>query len=78
MLVEDQFSDLKESYAWENIKEGGLVDIGGGRGHVSIALARVSCQMSCMEHNHTLADFNPVVSRFTCHCTGLCLDDLSR
>lgn len=59
MAVEDQFSDLKESYAWENINEGGLVDIGGGRGHVSIALARVSCQMSCIEHNHTLADFGP-------------------
>jgi hypothetical protein len=40
--VENQFDDLKDSYAWGELKDRRLIDIGGGRGHVTIALARVS------------------------------------
>lgn len=41
--MERQFEELKESYHWESIPSGvRVVDVGGGSGHMAIALARVS------------------------------------
>ncbi|KAF2013466.1 S-adenosyl-L-methionine-dependent methyltransferase [Aaosphaeria arxii CBS 175.79] len=37
---ERQFSELRSGFAWAGLNEGKVVDIGGGNGHVSVALAR--------------------------------------
>jgi ribosomal protein L11 methylase PrmA len=33
---------MRDSYQWESLKDGTVVDVGGGSGHVSMALAKVS------------------------------------
>lgn len=43
-LVDSQVTRLvHSSFPWESLKGGKVVDIGGGSGHISIALARVRC-----------------------------------
>ena len=41
-LVDRQLSELRDAFPWESLKNGKVVDIGGGSGHISIALAQVS------------------------------------
>lgn len=43
-----QITELENGYAWGDLKDKKLVDIGGGSGHVSIALARVSNALLCI------------------------------
>ncbi|KAF2241265.1 sterigmatocystin 8-O-methyltransferase precursor [Trematosphaeria pertusa] len=38
--MERQFEDLRDSYPWNEVTAGKVVDVGGGNGHMSIALAR--------------------------------------
>ncbi|KAF1949994.1 sterigmatocystin 8-O-methyltransferase precursor [Byssothecium circinans] len=38
--MERQFEDLRDSYGWDKINGGKVIDVGGGNGHMSIALAR--------------------------------------
>ncbi|KAL9105191.1 MAG: hypothetical protein Q9187_008773, partial [Circinaria calcarea] len=38
--LDRQVAELRDGYSWESLKNGKVVDIGGGTGHVSIALAR--------------------------------------
>ncbi|KAF2642050.1 S-adenosyl-L-methionine-dependent methyltransferase [Massarina eburnea CBS 473.64] len=38
--MERQFEDLRGSYAWDKIAGSKVIDVGGGNGHMSIALAR--------------------------------------
>lgn len=33
---------LTESYAWESVNKSTIVDVGGGSGHISMSLAKVS------------------------------------
>jgi methylase of polypeptide subunit release factors len=41
-VVDGQVTRLvHDSFPWESLKAGKVVDIGGGSGHISIALARV-------------------------------------
>jgi tRNA A58 N-methylase Trm61 len=40
-VVDRQTSALEAGYAWGELKDKTVVDIGGGSGHVSIALAQV-------------------------------------
>lgn len=42
MTVERHFDSLKESYPWDKIESGKIIDVGGGSGHMSVSLARVS------------------------------------
>jgi len=39
--VDRQVAELRDGYSWESLKNGKVVDLGGGTGHISIALARV-------------------------------------
>jgi 2-polyprenyl-3-methyl-5-hydroxy-6-metoxy-1,4-benzoquinol methylase len=39
--VERHFDSLKESFPWETISHGKVIDVGGGSGHMSVSLARV-------------------------------------
>ena len=39
-----QISILSDGFDWDLLHDGKVVDIGGGNGHVSIALAQVSFQ----------------------------------
>jgi hypothetical protein len=39
--VDRQVAELRDGYPWASLKNGKVVDIGGGTGHISIALARV-------------------------------------
>ncbi|KAH7381319.1 O-methyltransferase-like protein [Phaeosphaeria sp. MPI-PUGE-AT-0046c] len=38
--LERHFDSLKESYPWDQIDGGKVIDVGGGSGHMSVALAR--------------------------------------
>ena len=40
-LVDRGVSELVNTFPWASLKNGKVVDIGGGRGHVAIALAKV-------------------------------------
>lgn len=40
--VNRQISELRDKFDWPSFGKGKVVDVGGGSGHVSIALARVS------------------------------------
>lgn len=40
-VVDRQVAELRDSYPWAGLKDGTVVDIGGGSGHISIALAKV-------------------------------------
>lgn len=42
LSVERGMSDLVDSFPWASLKDGKVVDIGGGSGHISIFLAKVS------------------------------------
>lgn len=42
LTVERHFESLKESFAWDQISGRKVIDVGGGSGHMSVALARVS------------------------------------
>lgn len=42
-LVDRQLSELNDAFPWESLKNGKVVDIEGGSGHISIAIARVKC-----------------------------------
>lgn len=42
MIVNRQISELRDKFDWPSLRNGKVVDIGGGSGHVSIELARVS------------------------------------
>lgn len=39
--VDRQIVELRDGYPWQSLKNGKVVDIGGGTGHISIGLARV-------------------------------------
>lgn len=39
--VERHFESLKESFPWDQISKGKIIDVGGGSGHMSVSLARV-------------------------------------
>jgi hypothetical protein len=39
--VNGQVAELHRSFPWASLKNGKVVDIGGGSGHISIGLARV-------------------------------------
>jgi methylase of polypeptide subunit release factors len=39
--VDRHIDELRDSYDWEKL-QGTVVDVGGGSGHISIALAQVS------------------------------------
>ena len=39
--VDRQVTELRDGYPWESLTNGKVVDIGGGTGHISLALARV-------------------------------------
>lgn len=41
-IVNRQISELRDKFDWPSLRNGKVVDIGGGSGHVSIELARVS------------------------------------
>ena len=41
-VVDGQVTKLHSSFPWASLKAGKVVDIGGGSGHISIGLARVS------------------------------------
>ena len=43
--VNRQISELRDKFDWATLKQGKIVDVGGGNGHVSLALAQVS---SCL------------------------------
>ncbi|CAI6331164.1 unnamed protein product [Periconia digitata] len=38
--LDRQISELRDTFPWESLEGGKIVDIGGGSGHISIALAR--------------------------------------
>lgn len=42
--MDRQIEELRDGYPWENIKQGNVVDMGGGSGHISVALLRVSLE----------------------------------
>jgi methylase of polypeptide subunit release factors len=42
-IVDRQISELRDTFPWELLGNGKVVDIGGGSGHISIELARVRC-----------------------------------
>ncbi|KAI9777149.1 MAG: hypothetical protein M1816_004906 [Peltula sp. TS41687] len=39
--LDRQLSDLRDAFPWVSLKNGKVVDIGGGSGHISVALAQV-------------------------------------
>ena len=41
-IVDRQTSALEDGYPWSKLGEKKVVDVGGGSGHVSIALAQVN------------------------------------
>lgn len=42
LLVNERGTELRDSFAWASLGNGKVVDVGGGSGHISIGLARVS------------------------------------
>ncbi|PVH96271.1 putative O-methyltransferase [Periconia macrospinosa] len=38
--LDRQVSELRDTFPWESLKDGKIVDVGGGSGHISIGLAR--------------------------------------
>jgi 2-polyprenyl-3-methyl-5-hydroxy-6-metoxy-1,4-benzoquinol methylase len=52
-VVERHFETLKNSFPWDQIRGRKVVDVGGGSGHMSVSLARVSglpILVSCGSH----------------------------
>lgn len=41
-LVNERGTELRDSFSWESLGNGKVVDVGGGSGHISAGLARVS------------------------------------
>ena len=41
LAVERHFETLKESFPWDQVSKGKVIDVGGGSGHMSVSLARV-------------------------------------
>jgi hypothetical protein len=40
-IVDRQVSEMRDAFRWESLGNGTVVDIGGGSGHISMALAKV-------------------------------------
>lgn len=40
--MDRQIDELVDSFPWHSFKDGKIVDVGGGSGHISVALGRVS------------------------------------
>lgn len=54
--VDRQISELRDGYPWQSLKNGKVVDIGGGTGHISMGVARVCGEIplfSCQLYHHT-------------------------
>jgi len=41
-IVNERGTELRDSFPWATLGSGKVVDVGGGSGHISIGLARVS------------------------------------
>jgi hypothetical protein len=54
-VVDRQLSELRDEYPWAALGKGKVVDIGGGSGHISLYLARVSFLAENM-YGNKLAD----------------------
>lgn len=45
-LVNERDTELRDSFPWASLGSGKIVDIGGGSGHISMGLAKVSALSS--------------------------------
>ncbi|KAJ4376391.1 hypothetical protein N0V83_001674 [Neocucurbitaria cava] len=46
--LERHFESLKESFPWDQVIKGKLIDVGGGSGHMSVSLARAFPNLECI------------------------------
>jgi hypothetical protein len=71
--VNGQIAELHRSFPWASLKNGKVVDIGGGSGHISIGLARVFPLLYCFCPQLTKTYNFAGIPRLALHRTR-CLD----
>lgn len=70
-IVERHFETLKESFPWQDVSKGKVIDVGGGSGHMSVSLARVGEHSLGLDDN---ADSMKGIPEPRAHCPRLTHD----